>query len=68
MALANFMRLSLEKAAHVAVGWARSVGDPGFARDEQTAWAGFASSLVGPLFGGVGAQQIPRRPRISCRA
>jgi hypothetical protein len=29
----------------------RLVGNPGYARDEQTAWAGFASSLVGPLFG-----------------
>jgi len=31
MALANLMRLSLKKAAHVAVGWDRVGGDPGFA-------------------------------------
>jgi hypothetical protein len=31
MALANLMRLSREKAAHVDVGWGRAVGDPGFA-------------------------------------
>ena len=35
MALANFMRLSIEKAAHVDVGWVRAVGDPGFARDDK---------------------------------
>jgi hypothetical protein len=31
MALADLMRLSLMKAAHVAVGWVRAVGGPGFA-------------------------------------
>ena len=35
MASANLMRLSLEKAAHVDVGWVRAVGDPGFARDDK---------------------------------
>jgi hypothetical protein len=36
MALANLMRLSLMKSAHVAVGWVRAVGDPGFARDDKS--------------------------------
>jgi hypothetical protein len=36
MALASLMRLSLEKAANVDVGWVRAVGDPGFAPNEQT--------------------------------
>ncbi len=66
MALANFMRLSLMKAAHVdlsdmakqgfgyaTVGMTNLLGDrPVSASMNKMAGAGFASSLVGPWFGG----------------
>jgi hypothetical protein len=52
VALSKFLRLSLTKAAYAdLVDFAKQEIRVRSGPNEQTAWAGFASSLVGPSFG-----------------